>query len=90
MAAKGIKCFGKVQGVFFRASTKNLADNLGVAGWVKNEDDGTVLIHAEGDESSLEELYKWCEAGPEFASVTEVKVWDKKEEGLRSFEIRRD
>lgn len=90
MTAKKIRCFGKVQGVFFRASTKSVAENLGLKGWVKNENDGTVLIHAEGDETKLEELYKWCKEGPEFASVKEVKVWDEKEEGLDFFEIRRD
>lgn len=90
MSAKGIRCFGKVQGVFFRASAKSEAENLGLTGWVRNEKDGTVLIYAEGEAEQLRKFCKWCEQGSEFASVSEVKVWDEEVKGLKTFEIRRD
>lgn len=90
MIAKGIRCSGKVQGVFFRATTKSIAEDLGVFGWVKNESDGTVLIHAEGELAQLDQLIQWCKEGPEYASVSEVKTWDKEPGGFSDFDIRRD
>ena len=90
MAGIGIRCFGKVQGVFFRASTKSVADDLGLRGWVRNEADGSVLIHAEGDSKKLSSLLSWANEGSEYSQVTEVRHWEEEEEGLESFEIRRD
>ena len=89
MIAKGIQCFGRVQGVFFRASTVDKALELGVNGWVKNEHDGSVLIHAEGAEQPVKNLQEWCKSGPVHARVSEVKVWDKEVKGYSSFEIIR-
>ena len=82
-----MKVSGKVQGVFYRASTKNTAENLDLTGWVLNESDGSVSIHAEGD--SLSELIEWCKAGPEFARVDDLEVQEVPDEGFKSFEIRR-
>lgn len=65
---------GKVQGVYFRDSTKAVADQLSIAGFVQNQPDGTVYIGAEGDEYSLNELIAWCKKGPERAQVTDVYV----------------
>lgn len=90
MAGRGFRIHGKVQGVFFRASTKSRAEDLGLYGWVQNETDGTVLIHAEGDNSLLNELEDWCNNGPEFAKVEEVEAWREEEEALETFEIRRN
>lgn len=86
--ALAIRCFGKVQGVFYRASTKSEAENLNLTGWVKNEPEGTVLVHAEGDDESLRKLAKWCEEGPQFAEVKLVEAWEQPDEGFDSFEIR--
>jgi len=67
-----IKVSGKVQGVFFRASTKGRAEELGICGWVKNESDGSVLIEAEGDEDSMNEFTNWCKDGPLLSKVENV------------------
>lgn len=86
MAVK-IRVFGKVQGVFYRASTKTVAEDLGLTGWVKNEADGSVTIHAEG--SKTNELINWSKQGPEFARVNKQEVAEVADEGHGSFEIKR-
>lgn len=65
---------GRVQGVFFRASAKEAAMNLGVTGWVKNQPDGTVETVAEGKQEALDRFIEWCREGPENASVADVEV----------------
>jgi acylphosphatase len=80
---------GKVQGVFFRASTKKMADLLGVKGFVRNEATGNVYIEAEGDEDLLIKFIQWCHHGPEGATVEHVSVRDGQEQGFDSFEVRR-
>lgn len=67
-----IQVFGKVQGVFFRASTKAVADQLGVKGIVKNLSDGSVFIEAEASPAILEIFLEWCAEGPEKAKVENV------------------
>jgi len=79
---------GRVQGVFFRAKTQKTAEALGLAGWVKNCDDGSVEIHAEGSKAKLEELVAWCRRGPALASVANIDLNWTESEGLASFEIR--
>lgn len=75
---------GRVQGVFFRASTRSAARRLDLAGWVRNREDGSVEITAEGERDNLNELVRWCRKGPEDARVDEVEVeW---EEDLSEFE----
>lgn len=75
---------GKVQGVFFRASTKAVADQLKVRGFVLNQADGSVYIEAEGDSFALEALLDFCNEGPEGAEVTAVQVL-KKSSVLKNF-----
>lgn len=65
---------GKVQGVYFRLSTKAVADQLGVKGYATNLPDGSVFIEAEGDDFALDTLIEWCHEGPERAEVSEVNV----------------
>lgn len=89
MIAKGLKCSGKVQGVFFRASTKSMADHLDVKGWVKNESDGSVSIHVEGEVQRVDEFVEWCHKGPDSAVVSHVDVRDEGVEGFSSFDIKR-
>ncbi len=68
---------GRVQGVFFRESTKERARELQVTGWVRNLADGRVEVVAEGPESWLNEFVRYCERGPSNARVTTVQVdWD--------------
>ena len=64
---------GKVQGVYFRASTAKKAKKLDLSGWVKNLTDGRVEILAQGSEQSLDALLQWCDHGPMLAKVNEVK-----------------
>ena len=69
-----IRVRGKVQGVFFRASTQKKAQELGLQGFVRNEPDGSVYIEAEGDAQALEQLTAWCKTGPERARVEHVET----------------
>ena len=64
---------GRVQGVWFRDSTRRKANELGVNGWVKNRDDGCVEVLAEGNKDAVEKLIKWCHEGPPNAAVTRVQ-----------------
>ncbi len=82
-----IKVTGKVQGVYYRASTKAVADQLGVKGYVKNEADGGVFIAAEGDETTLEMFLDWCGEGPENASVTGVESNPGELKNYTNFEV---
>ena len=79
---------GKVQGVFFRASTREQAERLNVRGWVKNEADGSVRIEAEGQENELRTLTAWCQQGPPQSEVTQVTVYPGKVENYSDFTIR--
>lgn len=82
-----IKVIGKVQGVFFRASTKAVADQMGVKGKVRNEKDGSVLIEAEADEIILDMFVEWCGKGPEKADVTQVIVEDGELQNYTNFVV---
>ena len=76
-----ILIFGRVQGVFFRASSKEQADLIGVKGWVRNRRDKTVEIHAYGKEEDLQQLLAWCSQGSRFSRVDKVEhnnlPWEK-------------
>jgi acylphosphatase len=87
-AAVHLFVHGRVQGVFYRAKTQKTAEGLGLAGWVKNCEDGSVEIHAEGDKVKLEELIEWCHRGPALAKVSNVDLRWVEAEGLFSFDIR--
>jgi acylphosphatase len=78
---------GKVQGVFYRASTKAVADQLGVKGYVRNETNGDVFIAAEGDKVSLEMFLDWCNEGPQNAQVTSVESNEGELKNYRNFEV---
>lgn len=65
---------GRVQGVYFRASTRERARHLGLAGWVRNCPDGSVELIAEGEQGRLEQLVTWCHGGPPGARVTALQV----------------
>ena len=69
-----IKIVGFVQGVFFRLTAKEQAEKLGIKGFTRNEEDGSVYIEAEGDKESLDKFIKWCYEGPETARVEKVEV----------------
>ena len=65
---------GRVQGVFFRASTQREARRLGITGWVRNKPDGSIELCAEGDEDAIKELSSWANHGPSAARVDHVDV----------------
>lgn len=77
-----LKIHGRVQGVFFRRDTARKANVLGLRGWVRNEDDGTVFIFAEGPREKLEEFRQWFNGGgPPFARIENIEVQWKKGTG---------
>jgi acylphosphatase len=81
---------GRVQGVFYRASAKQMADKLGITGWVKNTPEGNVEILAKGKEGDIEEYINWCKQGPPKAVVTNLAVTKKDDTlVLQGFEILR-
>ena len=80
---------GQVQGVFFRGSTKAVADQLGVKGVINNEPNGDVLIEAEGDAMILDLFLDWCKEGPEHASVISVESHEGELKNYRNFEVVR-
>jgi len=65
---------GQVQGVGYRISSRNVADNLGLTGWVRNCMDDRVEIIAEGDADKLTQFVTWAEQGPSYATVKQVIV----------------
>ena len=88
MRAVEARVTGRVQGVFFRASCATEARRLGVAGWVANEADGSVRVHAEGPDAAVGELLEWCHEGPPRADVEEVAVSESSPSGAEVFESR--
>jgi acylphosphatase len=84
-----VQISGQVQGVFFRDSTRQKAEALGLAGWVKNMPDGSVEAVFEGPSEKVREMLRWCEEGPRQASVENVDT-DIEDAGgdLSGFEVR--
>ncbi|WP_436909750.1 acylphosphatase [Halosimplex marinum] len=80
---------GRVQGVFYRATTRDEARERGVDGWVKNLDDGRVEAVFEGPEPAVEAMVEWCHEGSDRARVEDVEAEYGEPEGLDGFEIRR-
>ena len=78
-----------VQGVFFRANTKKVAESLGLKGYARNMDDGNVEVIAEGPEEKIMELIKFCKKGPGAARVDKVEVHiEEASNEFDSFEVR--
>ena len=75
-AIKRVRLFvtGRVQGVYYRASTRQQAHRLGVAGWVRNTADGAVEVEAQGTPEAVDALVNWCRHGPPGARVASVDV----------------
>ena len=80
---------GRVQGVFYRATTRDEARDRSVDGWVKNLDDGRVEAVFEGPADAVEEMIEWCHEGSARARVDDVEAEYGDPEGLDGFEIRR-
>ena len=78
---------GKVQGVFYRKSTKAVADQLGIRGFVLNEPNGDVYIEAEADDTFLDMFLEWCNEGPQDAEVNAVESHEGELKNYRNFEV---
>ena len=85
MATVHLLIKGKVQGVFFRASAKEIADKLGVKGWVKNTWDEDVEAMATGKEEAVKKFIEWCWMGPRKAVVEDVIITPAEETFLTIF-----
>jgi len=79
---------GRVQGVFFRDTTRSRAESVGVSGWVTNRPDGAVEAVFEGEPDAVEQLVAFCRGGPSRAEVGSVEVIDEEPEGLLGFQVR--
>lgn len=80
---------GRVQGVGYRAGCLERARDLGLGGWVRNLDDGSVEVEAEGGAQQLTDLRLWCERGPTGAAVSGVSMTLLNITGQDWFEVRR-
>lgn len=80
---------GKVQGVYFRATTRDMAREVGVDGWVRNLPDGRVEAVFEGEEEQVEEMIAFCHEGSPAAEVEDVAVEWEEPEGIDGFTVRR-
>ena len=80
---------GTVQGVAFRWYAKERARELGLAGWIRNLEDGRVEAWIEGDSGAVEEMLAWLRRGPPAARVTGLEVVEETASGAERFEVRR-
>jgi acylphosphatase len=88
MKAVHVLIHGRVQGVWFRASTRDQAAIEGVNGWVRNTSDGSVEVHIEGDSDAVERLVVWCHNGPPGARVDRIDAEEILPQGFKDFKIR--
>jgi acylphosphatase len=83
-----VRVTGSVQGVFFRAETRDRARSLGLAGWVRNAPDGSVEAVFEGEPERVESMVDWSRRGPSGARVDDVEVAWEEPQGEEGFAIR--
>ena len=88
MIQRRLRIHGRVQGVFFRDSTRRVATDAGVAGWVSNCADGTVEAVLEGEADAVARVTEFCRRGPDGAAVARVDVAEAEPEGLQGFTVR--
>lgn len=86
-ARRRVVAHGRVQGVFFRASARRLAEAKGVSGWARNRPDGTLEACFEGPPDAVEQLVAWCSEGPEGARVSRLEVIEEQPQGIRGFDL---
>lgn len=89
MATLHIIVKGKVQGVYFRATAKEMADTCEVKGWVRNTKEGDVEIMVSGREQDLQNFINWCRKGPRNAVVSDVFITTKDETHFGEFKVLR-
>ena len=84
-----VRATGRVQGVWFRQSTKNTAEQHGVSGWCHNNPDMSVAAVFEGEESAVKAVIEWCYDGPELARVDDLQIkWEEPTGEFERFFIR--
>ncbi|HKG35699.1 MAG TPA: acylphosphatase [Solirubrobacterales bacterium] len=88
MIRRRVVAFGRVQGVFFRDSTRRRARELGVAGWVRNRPEGSVEAVFEGDPEAVDSMLRFAREGPRGAAVESLEVSEEQPEGLSGFNVR--
>jgi len=89
MKALGVRVVGRVQGVWFRATTQEEAGRLGVDGWVRNTSQGDVEIFMQGDDAAVDKLLAWCHHGPPGARVMDVHVeLAEPDHAIKGFTVR--
>ena len=84
---KRVIVHGRVQGVFYRDTTRRMAEARGIAGWVRNNPDGSVEAVFEGDPDAVDELVRFAHEGPRGAVVERVEVFEEESEGLTDFTV---
>lgn len=84
---KRVVVHGRVQGVFFRDTTRRMAESRGVAGWVRNRPDGTVEAAFEGEPGAVGAMVDFARTGPRGAAVSQVEVVEEPAEGAERFSI---
>lgn len=89
MPVKRLIIKGKVQGVYFRARSKEVADKAGITGWVRNTIDGHVEAMASGTAAQLDLFISWCRRGPQRAVVADLIIMDEPETHFEGFRILR-
>ncbi len=88
MIRRRVLVVGRVQGVWYRDACRREATSRGVAGWVRNLDDGRVEATFEGPAESVSSMVAWCRVGPPRAVVTAVEVVDEEPIGATGFRLR--
>lgn len=84
-----LRISGRVQGVFYRAATRDRARRLGLAGWVRNRQDGTVEAVAAGPADAVQRFIEWCHEGSPSARVRGVDITEEEPDGeLSGFDVR--
>jgi acylphosphatase len=89
MPTRRILIHGRVQGVFFRATARDVAEELGVNGWIRNTEEGDVEAVVSGDKQQLERFIAWCRQGPPRAVVSKVEIEERDDQQFSGFEVKR-
>jgi acylphosphatase len=89
MIHRNIRVKGRVQGVYYRASTVDMAKSLGLKGFVMNEPSGSVYMEVEGEDQQVNAIIEWAKKGPPMAQVGALDVSEGGIVGFKTFEIRR-
>jgi acylphosphatase len=82
-----LRVYGRVQGVWYRKSTREKAITLGINGFVKNVEDGSVYIEAEGPDKPLKTFVEWCKKGPQYAVVAKIEIEESTVKSYKSFDV---